>query len=64
MIGLFARLNLWHSHVCFAPLYLRFVVYYGGGSLRRVPHWGHFADVSLKNNTPVNTEVLWGCTLT
>ena len=20
----------------------------------------HFADVSLKNNTPVNTEVLWG----
>ena len=21
---------------------------------------GHFTDVSLKNNTPVNTEVLWG----
>ena len=20
----------------------------------------HFTDVSLKNNTPVNTEVLWG----
>ena len=59
MIGLFARLNLWHSHVCFAPLYLGFVVYYGGGSLRRVPI-GATSPTSKKNTTPVNTEVLWG----
>ena len=60
MIELFARLNLWHSHVDCVQRYLRFVVYYVGGSLRRMPLRGHFTDVSLKNNTPVNTEVLWG----
>ena len=52
MIGLFARLNLWHSHVDCVQLYLRFVVYYVGGSLRRVPLWGHFTDVLLNNNPP------------
>jgi hypothetical protein len=59
MIGLFARLNLWHSHVDCVQLYLRFVVYYVGGSLRRVPLLGHFTDV-CKQQHPVNTEVLWG----
>ena len=50
MIELFARLNLWHSHVDCVQRYLRFVVYYVGGSLRRLPLRGHFTDVSKEQH--------------
>ena len=59
MIGLFARLNLWHSHMCFAPLYLCFVVYYDERNARL--HTSSSAThLAINNNTPVHTEVLWG----
>ena len=60
MIGLFARLNLWHSHVCFAPLYLHFVVYYAERNSPRHTSTAVMRHSHLNKNTPVNTEGWWG----